>query len=185
MFNFFIDRPVFSAVISLIISIAGGVAVRGLHIPQYPQHVPPMVHHLRFYAEFARGQGMPFVYERVSYELAELAERAHQRDAAPAGALLDALLSLDGAECSTGLVKSRALLAGYFQECGATAQFERVTHSLRVVPGPTLERARQEILSVRDRAFWELNERGVDFDYVEPVRREQVATVLEVAMAAS
>src|SRR5260370_40705634 len=43
MFNFFIDRPVFSAVISLIISLAGGVAVLGLPISQYPQIVPPQV----------------------------------------------------------------------------------------------------------------------------------------------
>ena len=43
MFNFFIDRPVFSAVISLIISLAGGVAVLGLPITQYPQIVPPQV----------------------------------------------------------------------------------------------------------------------------------------------
>ncbi len=43
MFNFFIDRPVFSAVISLIISLAGGVAVLGLPITQYPQIIPPQV----------------------------------------------------------------------------------------------------------------------------------------------
>ena len=43
MFNFFIDRPVFSAVISLIISLAGVVAVVGLPITQYPQIVPPQV----------------------------------------------------------------------------------------------------------------------------------------------
>ena len=43
MFNFFIDRPVFSAVISLIISLAGAVAVLGLPITQYPQIVPPQV----------------------------------------------------------------------------------------------------------------------------------------------
>ena len=43
MFNFFIDRPVFSSVISLIISLAGAVALFGLPITQYPQIVPPQV----------------------------------------------------------------------------------------------------------------------------------------------
>ena len=43
MFNFFIDRPVFSSVISLIITLAGGVAAIGLPITQYPQIVPPQV----------------------------------------------------------------------------------------------------------------------------------------------
>ena len=43
MFNFFIDRPVFSAVISLIITLAGALAAFGLPISQYPQIVPPQV----------------------------------------------------------------------------------------------------------------------------------------------
>ena len=43
MFNFFIDRPVFSTVISLIITLAGLVAAVGLPIAQYPQIVPPQV----------------------------------------------------------------------------------------------------------------------------------------------
>ena len=43
MFNFFIDRPVFSTVISLIITLAGLVASFQLPIAQYPQIVPPQV----------------------------------------------------------------------------------------------------------------------------------------------
>src|SRR5512135_2606688 len=43
MFNFFIDRPVFSTVISLIITLAGALAAFGLPIAQYPQIVPPQV----------------------------------------------------------------------------------------------------------------------------------------------
>ncbi|MES2534732.1 MAG: multidrug efflux RND transporter permease subunit [Pseudomonadota bacterium] len=43
MFNFFIDRPVFSMVISLIITLAGALAAFGLPISQYPQIVPPQV----------------------------------------------------------------------------------------------------------------------------------------------
>ncbi|MES2353638.1 MAG: multidrug efflux RND transporter permease subunit [Pseudomonadota bacterium] len=43
MFNFFIDRPIFSSVISLIITLAGALAVFGLPLSQYPQIVPPQV----------------------------------------------------------------------------------------------------------------------------------------------
>ena len=39
MFNFFIDRPIFSSVISLIITLAGAVAALDLPITQYPQIV--------------------------------------------------------------------------------------------------------------------------------------------------
>ena len=41
--HFFIDRPIFAAVISLIISIAGGVAMLALPIAQFPEITPPQV----------------------------------------------------------------------------------------------------------------------------------------------
>src|SRR5690554_125995 len=43
MLRFFIDRPLFAAVISIIIMIAGGAALRILPIEQYPNVVPPQV----------------------------------------------------------------------------------------------------------------------------------------------
>ena len=41
--RYFIDRPVFAGVLSIIISIAGLIAMRGLPIAQYPDIVPPQV----------------------------------------------------------------------------------------------------------------------------------------------
>jgi multidrug efflux pump subunit AcrB len=41
--RFFVDRPVFSTVISLVIVLAGGVAVFTLPIAQYPEVTPPTV----------------------------------------------------------------------------------------------------------------------------------------------
>ena len=39
--RFFIDRPIFAAVLSIIILLAGGVAVFTLPIAQYPEITPP------------------------------------------------------------------------------------------------------------------------------------------------
>ncbi len=41
--HFFIDRPIFAAVLSIVITIAGGVAVTTLPIAQYPDVTPPTV----------------------------------------------------------------------------------------------------------------------------------------------
>ncbi|MBS0262510.1 MAG: efflux RND transporter permease subunit, partial [Planctomycetes bacterium] len=41
--SFFIDRPIFSAVLSIVIVIAGGVAVFTLPVAQYPDITPPTV----------------------------------------------------------------------------------------------------------------------------------------------
>src|SRR5271167_3814693 len=41
--RFFVDRPVFATVISVVIVLAGGVAVAWLPIAQYPEVTPPTV----------------------------------------------------------------------------------------------------------------------------------------------
>jgi hydrophobe/amphiphile efflux-1 (HAE1) family protein len=41
--RFFIDRPIFASVISILIVIAGGVAIFALPVAQYPDITPPMV----------------------------------------------------------------------------------------------------------------------------------------------
>jgi multidrug efflux pump len=41
--RFFIDRPIFAVVVSVVITLAGAIAVRSLPIAQYPQITPPSV----------------------------------------------------------------------------------------------------------------------------------------------
>jgi multidrug efflux pump subunit AcrB len=43
MFRFFIDRPIFSSVISIVIVVAGFAALINLPVEQYPDVVPPQV----------------------------------------------------------------------------------------------------------------------------------------------
>ena len=43
MVNFFIDRPVFAAVLSIIITLVGAICILTLPVAQYPQIVPPTV----------------------------------------------------------------------------------------------------------------------------------------------
>src|SRR5512144_2567851 len=41
--HFFIDRPIFASVLSIVIVIVGGLALLGLPIAQYPEIAPPTV----------------------------------------------------------------------------------------------------------------------------------------------
>ncbi len=43
MFRFFIDRPIFASVISIVIILAGGAALRVLPVEQFPDVAPPQV----------------------------------------------------------------------------------------------------------------------------------------------
>src|SRR5260370_17206835 len=41
--RFFIDRPIFASVLSIVIALAGGIALLSLPIAQYPPITPPSV----------------------------------------------------------------------------------------------------------------------------------------------
>src|SRR5262249_4867766 len=41
--KFFIDRPIFASVLSIIITLAGGISLMTLPIAQYPEITPPTV----------------------------------------------------------------------------------------------------------------------------------------------
>src|SRR5690606_6101406 len=41
--KFFVDRPVFAAVLSIVITLLGGLAYFGLPVSQYPEVIPPTV----------------------------------------------------------------------------------------------------------------------------------------------
>ena len=41
--HFFIDRPIFATVLSILLTIAGGIAQRTLPISEYPEIAPPTV----------------------------------------------------------------------------------------------------------------------------------------------
>ncbi len=49
MSRFFIDRPIFASVLSIIITLAGGIAVWSLPIAQYPDITPPTVEVSAYY----------------------------------------------------------------------------------------------------------------------------------------
>jgi hypothetical protein len=144
-----------------------------------PELVAELVRYLRYYAEFARSQGLGPVYDLISYELAELAELAYERDADPCGMMLDAVLEFEGADRSAGLVKARVILAGFLLERGLDIELSRVLDTLHGVPRATLVAARNGILGTVNAAFWEINDRGTNIDYVEPQRREKVREIFE------
>ena len=41
--RFFIDRPIFAGVLSLLVFLAGLIALRALPISEYPEVVPPTI----------------------------------------------------------------------------------------------------------------------------------------------
>jgi hypothetical protein len=70
-------------------------------------------------------------------------------------------------------------LGAYFLAHGELAHVRVICELLAGVPPATLERVAAELMAVDDPVFWELTDRVVNFDYVEPDVRARLPELLE------
>jgi len=123
--------------------------------------------HFKYYAEFAKFSGLPFIYELTSYEIGELVKWAYARRCPSREEMLALFLKFDGTAASARLAKSRAILWTFLAAQGLTAEADRVRASLLEVPASILESARADLLGATERAFWEVTDRQVNIDFLE------------------
>jgi hypothetical protein len=139
--------------------------------------------HFKYYAEFARFERLPFVYELVAYELGAIVEWAYEAESRTRREVLDVFLTFRGQQAQVRLATACALVAGYFADSQRTEELALVTAQLEALPPELLESARRHVLEATDPVFWEVTDRQRNLDYVEPGRRATVARLLEEVVA--
>ena len=153
--------------------------------------VTEIANHLRYYGQIAHGMELAFVTETAAYDLATLCERAFAAQAGKNGdgaalsaahdVVLKALLELDReAESKSqesmlrGVRKAQAKLASYYLVAGAEEHARRIFTDMRDERAERLRSIRDELLRVESKDFWEVIDRGTNFDYVDPQRKAQL-----------
>jgi hypothetical protein len=123
---------------------------------------------------------LPFVTETVAYDLGALCELAHELGAPVEGRLLDAILEVDqapetdgdGQEAGLrGVRKAQVKLATYYLARGAPELARRIHDDLRGERAERLRSIRDELRAVEAKDFWEVSDRGTNFDYLPPERK--------------
>jgi hypothetical protein len=146
--------------------------------------------HLRYYGQIAHTMELAFVTETVAYDLATLCERAFAAAAAKGGvselvavhdSVLRTLLELDReAESKNqesmlrGVRKAQAKLASYYLVAGAEEHARRIFVDMRDERAERLRSIRDELLRIESKDFWEVIDRGTNFDYVDAQRKAQL-----------
>lgn len=151
-----------------------------LPLPEFSLRV---ARHLRYYADFARHERVPFVYELAAYELAAVVEAAYVAQAPVRGELLTRFLGFDADGTSVRLTTAKAVLAGFFAQSNRQAELELVRQALSRASLSHLRIARRNLTETTDPVFWEITPRQRNLDYVEPSRRQAIAAVLDEVMA--
>jgi hypothetical protein len=135
----------------------------------------------RYYAQVAHAQGLGFVTETVAYDLGSLCERAFELGAPSHDQLLRTFLEVDKEAESPddektlrGVRKAQLKLAAFYLSRGATAQARTIYGDMRHEQPARLASLKSELLGVDAKDFWEVTDRGINFDYLEDERKAQL-----------
>jgi hypothetical protein len=139
--------------------------------------------HLRYYGQIAHGMGLAFVTETVGYDLASLCEVAFESRAACHERILQIMLDLDRkAETDEqekmlkGVRKAQAKLATFYLVEKNEAHARQIANDMKDEPASRLRTIRDELLRVATKDFWEVIDRGTNFDYLDEQRRKELHT---------
>ncbi len=142
--------------------------------------------YLKYYGQVAHAMGLPFVTETAAYDLSMLCERAFDQKAGCHDALLRTFLEVDKeAETSAeekalrGVRKAQVRLATYYLRHGAD-QHARTIHKDMLHETPErLASIRAELVAIVSKEFWEVTDRGINFDYLDTTQKEQLQTFFD------
>jgi hypothetical protein len=137
--------------------------------------------YFKLYGQLSFSTELPFILETVAYDLCTLNEIAFDRKAKVAKTLLRVFLKVDKEsegevqEASLrGVRKAQVKLASFFLLHGDEKQAIQVYEDMANEDLNRIASIRDELISVESPEFWEISDRGVNFDYLPPNRRAQL-----------
>lgn len=137
--------------------------------------------HMVYYGHVSFDMKLTFVTETVAYDISTLCELAHQLEAEVELVMLDRFLELDrplraqSQEAALiGVRKAQAKLGAYYLALGQNARAERIALDMRDEPTSRLSAIASQLGSVTSREFWEITDRGRNFEYMDERQRAQL-----------
>jgi hypothetical protein len=138
----------------------------------------------KYYAQIAHNFDLGFVTETVAYDLATLCERAFDTQAPSHDTVLKLLLEVDKEPESQaqekslrGVRKAQAKLASFYlvsKDKRGEAYARQIYEDMRDEQPERLRSICDELLRVESKDFWEVIDRGTNFDYVDATRKAQL-----------
>jgi hypothetical protein len=133
----------------------------------------------KYYGQLGFTSGLHFILETAAYDLCTLNELAFDLAAPCRDELLSIFLEVDkeaeaghALESSLrGVRKAQVKLATYYLVRGAEDLARRIFDDMRNELPARLASIREELAGITSKDFWEVSDRGGNFDYVDPERR--------------
>jgi hypothetical protein len=137
--------------------------------------------YFKYYGRLSFDQKQPFILETVAYDLCTLNEIAFDRNSRVRRDILRIFLEVDKESESEiqeaslrGVRKAQLKLATYYLLKGDESAAREVHRDMLHEKPERLASIRDELLSIQSREFWEISDRGQNFDYLTPERKARM-----------
>ena len=144
-------------------------------------HALDGVRYMIYYGHVSYDANLSFVTETVAFDVAALCQSAHENGAPEHDEMLRRFLELDRPLRREnhegpllGVRKAQVKLAAYYLLRGAAEPALSIAHDMRGEPPSRLVAIREILEAVDSKDFWEITDRGRNFDYMPAEQRAQI-----------
>jgi len=144
-----------------------------------------LAEYIKFYGQLAFAMNLAFLLETAAYDLCTLLERASEGPAPCHDDLLAVFLDVDrepeadanSQEASLrGVRKAQIKLATHYLATGRLDDARRIFEDMRAEKPERMRSIRAELERVEEAEYWEVSDRGINFEWLAPERRAQLDT---------
>jgi hypothetical protein len=136
---------------------------------------------MRYYSAIAYQRGLVFITEVIAHDVGTLCALAFRQDSRIHDQLLEVFLAVDErAETKEqektlrGVRRAQVKLATTYLVKGDEALARRIAKDMQGEPAERLASIWNELRTLDTREFWEVNDRGSNFDYLTPEQKLQL-----------
>lgn len=141
------------------------------------------VRHMTYYGHVSFEMKLPFVTETIAYDIATLCQVAHEQRSPDESAMLQVFLELDRPlrassqkSALVGVRKAQVKLAAYYMTQGQNEEARLIAQDMEQEPREGLAAIRNQLEAVTTKDFWEIIDRGRNFEYMPDSQRAMLAT---------
>lgn len=139
------------------------------------------VRHMIYYGRTSFDMQLGFVTETVAYDVSALCEFAHAKRESLDEDMMSMLLELDQPlrakrqeSALQGIRKAQIKLACYYLSQGLPERARRIAEDMSGEEPARLRSIREQLAAVDSKEFWEIIDRGRNFEYMPPTHRAQM-----------
>lgn len=141
------------------------------------------VKYMKYYGHVSFDMKLTFVTETVAYDVSTLCEIANHVNASQEPEMLAEFLELDQPLLAQsqekgllGVRKAQVKLASYYLLSGQEEKARTICRDMQNEPRERLLAIRQQLEGVTSKDFWEIIDRGRNFEYMPPEQRDCMRT---------